>query len=128
MYVFRKTEALINQMYNLIYIYIYTYIWEFKTLLTLLLKIQCSYMHIIMPSSGEEGRGGLYFIVSVTRSVVVLFLVLIGAVLLLRKHFALYTCMLCFRRTLWCFYGMIISVFCCRQSNFSYNVESSFAE
>ena len=43
--------------------------------------------------------GDLYFILSVTRSIVVLFHVRIGAVLLLRKHFVLYACMFCFRRT-----------------------------
>ena len=80
-----------------------------------------------MPSFGSMG-GGLYFIISVTSSIVVLFLVRIGAVLLLRKHFVLYASILCFLRTLCCFYGMIISVVGCRQSSCSYNMDSSSAE
>jgi hypothetical protein len=73
-------------------------------------------MHIIMPYFEGMGGGELYFVVSATRSVVVLFLVRIGAVLLLQKHFMLYTCTFCFRRTLCCFYGMIISVVGSRQT------------
>jgi hypothetical protein len=107
------------------------YMWEFKMLLTLwyvllFLKIWCSQMYIIMSSFG--GMGGLYFIISFTSNIVVLFLVRIGAVLLLRKHFVSHACTLCFRRTLYCFYGMIISVVGCRQSSCSYNVDSSSAE
>jgi len=77
---------------------------------------------------GGGGRGGFHFIVSVTRSIVVLFLVRTGAVLLLRKHYVLYACVFCFRRILCCFYGMITSVVGCRQSGCSNNVESSSAE
>jgi hypothetical protein len=55
-------------------------------------------MHIIMPSFEGIGSGGddLYFLVSVTRSIIFLFLVRTGAVLLLQKHFMLYACMFCF--------------------------------
>jgi len=53
-------------------------------------------MHIIMPFFEGIGGGDLYFLVSVTRSIVFLFLVRIGVVLLLQKHFMLYACMFCF--------------------------------
>jgi len=57
-------------------------------------------MHIIMPSSGGMGGGGL-FKVSATRGVVILFFVRIGAALLLRN--ASFHTFLCFLRTLCCF-------------------------
>jgi hypothetical protein len=81
-------------------------------------------MHIIMPFFG--GTGGGLFKESVTHGIIVLFSVCIGAVLLLRN--ALFRMFVCFHRTLWCFFGIIISVVDCRHSSCSYNVESSFVE
>jgi hypothetical protein len=59
-------------------------------------------MRIVVPSFEGGWLGGAHFIVSVTRSVVVLFLVVIRAVLLLRN--SSFRRFVCFRRTLCCYW------------------------
>jgi hypothetical protein len=61
--------------------------------------------------------GKALFIGNITRVIVVH----IGAILLLRN--ASFRTFVYFRRTLYCFFGMILSVVDCRQSGFSYIVE-----
>jgi hypothetical protein len=96
MYVSWKTDLGISYTY----IYIYIYRWQFKTLLILwyvlmLLKIGCSHMHYAV--FWGYGGGSYY---SVTRGIVVLFCVHIGAVLLLRN--ASFCTFVCFRHNLCC--------------------------
>jgi len=84
-----------------------------------------SLCHLLGCMAGGGGGGGL-FTVSATRGTVILFFVRIRAVLLL--PYVSFLTFVCYLLTVWCFFGMIISVVDCRQSGSTYNVESSFVE